>query len=127
MTAIDPNQRLAAAMQLQLAGLRERARVRGGAAKGPGSAPSAAATARAGLAQRVQAIAADDPHRRQKAVRVYLEGELGREFGEGLLNDPGFGQMLDAVQQQMQEDGPTAAAVQALGDLLLAGQVPSGN
>lgn len=71
----------------------------------------------------MQAIAPDDPHRRQKAVRVFLQAELVREFGDTLLNDPQFGAMLDAVQGQMAQDETTAAAVKALGDLLLAGKV----
>ena len=71
------------------------------------------------MAQRLAAIAPEDPERRQKAVRIYIESELAREFGAGLLNDPAFPQMVDAVLQQMQDDAQTAAAVQALGDLLL--------
>jgi hypothetical protein len=68
------------------------------------------------------AIAPDDPHRRQKAVRLFLQGELVRKFGDGLLNDPQFSTMLDAVQDQMAHDEVTAAAVSALADLLLAGK-----
>ena len=71
----------------------------------------------------MQGIAPDDPHRRQKAVRLFLQAELVREFGDGMLNDPQFGTMLDAVQGQMAQDEMTAAAVSALGDLLLAGEV----
>jgi hypothetical protein len=73
------------------------------------------------MARRLEAIPAADPDRRRKAVRVYLECELAREFGAPLLNDPQFPQMLDAVQEQMQQDAQVAAAVHALGDLLLAG------
>ena len=72
------------------------------------------------MAQRLQAIDRTDPDRRRKAVRVVLEVELARAFGTGLLNDPEFPQMVDAVQDQMQGDSQTAAAVHALGDLLLA-------
>jgi hypothetical protein len=85
-----------------------------------GMAASAAAVA----AQRIGSIEPTDPHRRQKAARIYLEAELIREFGSDLLNDPAFPQMLDAIQQQMQADAQTAAAVNALGDLLLAGKAP---
>jgi hypothetical protein len=122
MTTIDPQQRLAAAMQSQLAALRDQARVRtGGANK---TAPAQAQTAHAAnsaATERIKSIAADDPDRRRKAVRVYLEGQIAREFGDALLNDPSFPTMLDAVQDQMQADAPTAAAVDALGDLLLSG------
>jgi hypothetical protein len=54
-------------------------------------------------------------------VRVVLEVELARTFGGAVLNDPAFPGMLDAVQEQMQADAQTAAAVHALGELLLAG------
>jgi hypothetical protein len=77
-----------------------------------------------GMAQRIHAIAADDPDRRQKAVRVFLESELAREFGSNLLNDAAFSHMLDDVQHQMQQDAQTAAAVHALGELLLIAGPP---
>jgi hypothetical protein len=124
MTTIDPHQRLAA-LQSQLAALRDRARVRSEPAAQTGAAhQQPVPVAGSAMAQRLQAIADYDPERRQKAVRVYLESELVREFGDGLLNDPVFPRMVEAVQQQMQADAPTAAAVQALGDVLLAGRRP---
>ena len=71
------------------------------------------------LARRIGAIDPTDPDRRRKAVRLFLEAEFARAFGAGVLNDPAFPQLLDAVQQQMQEDARAAAALHALGDLLL--------
>lgn len=76
------------------------------------------------MAQRIDSIDPTDPNRRRKAVRIYLEAVLTREFGSDLLNDPAFPQMLDAIQHQMQSDAQMSAAVQALGDLLLAGHAP---
>lgn len=121
MNTIDPRAQLAAALQAQLAAVRERGRVRQGSVKAPVAAPGAGVRA-AGMAQRITAIDREDPDRRRKAVRIYLEAELAREFGAGLLNDPSLPQMLDAVQQRMQEDAATASAVAALGELLLAGR-----
>lgn len=100
-----------------------------GNAQRPGSARAPARTARTHAAefaatshaQRIAALDPADPDRRRKAVRVVLELELARTFGAGLLNDPAFPGMLDAVQEQMQADAQTASAVHALGDLLLAG------
>jgi hypothetical protein len=83
----------------------------------------AASRLSASTLQRLAGIDRTDPERRRKAVRVYLEGELAREFGDGVLNDPAFPQMLDAVQQQMHGDAQVAAAVHALGGLLLAKKV----
>lgn len=120
MTTIDPQQRLSDAMQTQLAALREHARLRAASSK-PGAAvqEKSAGAASTAAAERIKAIAADDPDRRQKAVRVFLEGQLSREFGDAVLNDPAFPRMLDDVQAQMQADAPTAAAVAALGEHLL--------
>lgn len=113
MTTIDPHRRLAAALQANL--LRQRGPLQGAAA---GAAQKAAADL---MAQRLRAIDPADPQRRRKAVRVYLESELAREFGQGLLNDPAFAQMVDAVQSQMQDDPDTATAMEKVADLLLGG------
>jgi hypothetical protein len=117
VTTIDPGMQLAAALQAQLAAVRERARVPQRASAAGATAPPGAQTA--GMAQRISAIDRGDPDRRRKAVRVYLESELAREFGAGLLNDPSLPQLLDAVQHRMQEDATTAAAVETVGELLL--------
>lgn len=112
VTAIDPRHSILAALQARLAGTQRRA---------PARAQSAHAAQACGtsLAQRMAGIDRADPDRRRKAVRVVLEAELARTFGAPLLNDPVFPQMLDAVQDAMQADAHTAAAVRALGDLLL--------
>ncbi len=119
VTTIDPRMQLAAALQAQLASVRERAP----SPQRPSGARAAATPGpqAAGMAQRIVAIDRGDPDRRRKAVRIYLESELAREFGAGLLNDPSLPQLLDAVQQRMQEDAATSAAVEAVGELLLAG------
>jgi hypothetical protein len=121
LTTIDPSGQVALALQAQIAALKERARAKGSS---PSQANTVDGRAISGtFAQRMQAISPDDPHRQQKAVRVFLQAELMREFGDALLNDPQFGVMLDAVQGQMAQDDATAAAVSALGDLLLSGKV----
>ncbi|HEY0825783.1 MAG TPA: hypothetical protein VGD76_18505, partial [Ramlibacter sp.] len=98
MTSIDPRSPLAAALQAQLASVRDRARVQH---RSKAAASDESTRTRTSLAQRVGAIGRDDPERRRKAVRLYLESELAREFGSALLNDPALPQMLDAVQQRM--------------------------
>lgn len=123
MTTIDPNQPIAAALQAQIAALRERTAARA-AAGAPPQLPAAQQPLSAAMTQRIAAIDAADPQRRRKAVRVLLEAELAREFGTALLNDPTLPQLLDAVQEQMQADAQLAAAVQALGDWLLAQATP---
>lgn len=121
VSTIDPRQPLTAALRTQLADVRERARARARSAAATAKTDAAMPGAAAAMAQRIAAIGRADPDRRRKAVRIFLETELAREFGAGLLNDPVFPEMLDAVQQQMQDDGQAAAAVHALGELLLGG------
>ena len=90
MTPIAPGAQLAQALRTQLAQLRERAPARaaqGGRTEAGGRRPR---TVSATMAQRIAAIAPDAPGRPRKAVRIYLEAELAREFGPALLNDPDF-------------------------------------
>ena len=115
MTAIDPRASLVHMLQARLA-----APARGPVRAGASGASGAARAASHALAQQLAAIDRTDPDRRRKAVRLVLEAQLAREFGTGLLNDPGLPGMLEAVQRQMEGDAQAAAAVQALGDWLLA-------
>jgi hypothetical protein len=124
MSAIEPGQGLAAAMRQQLAA-RGSSAPRSEARRRSAPAAAAAGAVSAVLAQQVQAIPAADPDRPHKAVRLFLACELAREFGHALLNDPAFPALLDAVQQQLQEDPQTAAEVEALGRLLLTQRIAS--
>lgn len=118
MTTIDPRHSVPA-LPVRLASLRQELARTGRAASG--AQASQADAPAAVLAQRIAAIAQDDPERRRKAVRVVLEAELAREFGAPLLADPRCADMLDAIQQQMQQDPESARAVESLGDWLLSG------
>jgi hypothetical protein len=122
MTPVDPSQGLAAALQAQLARARQRAPAPRGASSAAATGSRRTGAVSRALAQRIAALAPEDPERPRKAVRIYLEAELAREFGASVLNDPEFPALLDAVQARLQEDAQTAAAVAALGRLLLAGK-----
>lgn len=85
----------------------------GGAAK-RGAVPAAAGL-RAGeryarenlgslIELRVRQIGRDDPNRGRKAFRVFLEAVLLSHFGEGMVGDPRFFQMVDDVQLAMEAD-----------------------
>jgi hypothetical protein len=124
MAAIDPSDGLAAAARAQLAAARARGVARSGQRPSAAEGGRNACAVAPALQRRIAAIPSEDPDRPRKAVRIYLESELAREFGAGLLNDPGFPALLEAVQQRMEEDEQTAGAVQALGRLLLAGNAP---
>jgi hypothetical protein len=131
MTTIDPGQRLATALRAQRGTVREAGSAKPAAPGAPTASSASIApsvrrsphTVSPAMAQRIAAIAPDDPDRPRKAVRIYLEAELAREFGAGLLNDPAFAGLLDAVQQRLEEDAHTAGAADALGRLLAAGKI----
>lgn len=60
------------------------------------------------IQERVRAIDPDDPRRRQRAARAFLESVLVWEFGDRLLLDAGFEDMLTDIQQSFSLD-PDAA------------------
>ena len=53
------------------------------------------------LARRVRAIDSTDPDAERQAMHVFLESVLLAEFGEHLINDPAFHQIVEGVYQQM--------------------------
>lgn len=53
---------------------------------------------------RVRQIGRDDPNRGRKAFRVFLEAVLLSHFGEAMVGDPRFFQMVDDVQLAMEAD-----------------------
>jgi hypothetical protein len=71
------------------------------------------------VAQRVLAIAPDDPHRRRKAFRIFLESILVNELGDELINDPAFHTLVDNVQQTMERNQDLLAAIDTAGEFLL--------
>jgi len=118
MTTIGPAGDLAAYFRGQLAALRpaqpvgpaDRATQTQAARRGPapGQSPGGKASAAGSedlasvLARRVAAIDRQDPDRRRKAFRVFLEALMLDEWGPQLINDPGFQQVVDSVHQQME-------------------------
>lgn len=120
MTSIDPRHRLDALLREQMARLRERARM---AKPGPPTVRHRDVQATQLLAAQVAALDAADPDRKQKAVRLFLESELAREFGPAILNDPAFSGMLDAIHGQMRADAQVGQAMESLGDWLVSGKL----
>jgi len=74
------------------------------------------------IGERVKALDADDPKRGRKAFRIFLESVLLAELGDALINDPGFYQMVDDVQQAMEQDPQIADAIGKAVNILLAPQ-----
>jgi hypothetical protein len=71
------------------------------------------------IARRVAAIDREAPDRRRKALRIFLESLLLKEWGNRLLNDPGFHQLVDGVQAQMESDACLRPLMEEAADRLL--------
>lgn len=98
------------------------------------AAPAARATVRKGAATqryaqenltrlievRVNQIGRDDPQRGRKAFRVFLETVLLSHFGESLVNDARFFQMVEDVQAAMEADPACATLIGRAIDHLLS-------
>ena len=119
MTTIDPGNRLAAAVHAELAALRERTAARAHVQGKPAARPQEADGVAGAVAQRIAGIAADDPHRRQKAFRVFLESAILHAFGGALIHDADFPAMVDVVQSRLQADAQLARAAEELAGYLL--------
>jgi hypothetical protein len=128
MPPIDSVSQLTSLLRAQVTGLRLRGRPNEPAANpGKTSASSASPSAQAtgdGLihylvAQRVQGIAMDDPQRKRKTFRIFLESVLLQELGMNLIGDSGFQQVVEEVLQRMESDDELHAAMQEASTLLL--------
>jgi len=61
-----------------------------------------------------------DPDRRRKVFRMFLESLLLEEWGEQLINDPGFYQLVDSVHAQMEARDELRRLMDEAADHLLA-------
>lgn len=123
MTAVDAGQRLALLLRTQVSAFRSppRAQHARQVAREAHDQPSDLASV---VAQRIQALAKDDPQRKRKAVRIFLESLLLEHMGPELLRDPSFAALVDTVHGQMEQDREIAAAADALGEILVGGGPP---
>lgn len=119
MTRIEPGQRLADLLRSQVASLRPRTAdpLRAGSVSGPQPSATHAAAVAAG---RIRRLAPDDPERKHKAVRIFLESFFLQELGAQLAGDPSFPEMLRVVEERMRADRQIASAADELADLLVA-------
>jgi len=120
MTTIDSTSRFLAQLRSRVAAV-----ARQSAIAKPGRSPSrdagdaAAADVHSLVQRRVLAIGADDPDRRRKAFRVFLESVLTDELGQELVDDPAFYRIVDTVQRTMEQDESLLPAIEKAGELLL--------
>jgi hypothetical protein len=69
--------------------------------------------------RRVLAIDPNDPERKRRAFRIFLESVLADELGIDLINDPAFHRVVDTVQETMEQDAALLPAIEQAGDYLL--------
>jgi hypothetical protein len=69
--------------------------------------------------QQVKHLSPDDPRNKRKAFRFFLETVLGQEFGPQLIGSGGFGQLVEQVLLQMEEDAELVLAMDEAGTQLL--------
>jgi hypothetical protein len=86
---------------------------RPGAPAGPGARAGSDAELRVQIARRLRAIDPGDPHRRDVAVRVFLEQVLLHEFGPDAPSMPWFRDAVREVQQVMDADPRVKAELDA--------------
>jgi len=73
------------------------------------------------VAQKIEAIDAGDPRRRQRVFRAFLEGSLLEMFGVEAMGEPAFQHVLDQVEHAMSDSPDMALGVDRLTDRLLGG------
>ena len=71
------------------------------------------------IAKRLRALDPDDPSRRHKTIRTFLEAVLLAELGEDLVNDPKFYELVGTVQTAMENDLNTRQKLEQLVELLI--------
>lgn len=121
MLTIDSTSRFLLQMREQVSAAVRQARVGGANAARPAHLPTSGAPRdpQRLILQRVQAIAPDDPQRRRKAFRIFLETVLADELGKDLLNDPAYHHIVDDVCRTMEGNRALAPAIDKAGDYLL--------
>ncbi len=121
MLTIDSTSRFLLQMREQVSAAVRQARVGGTNAARPAQPPASGAPRdpQRLILQRVQAIAPDDPQRRRKAFRIFLETVLADELGKDLLNDPAYHRIVDDVCRTMEGNRALAPAIDKAGDYLL--------
>lgn len=89
-----------------------------GAREGDNSGPGGA-DIDARLVRQLKGISHQDPDKRRKAFRFFLESVLRKEFGEAWSADAGFKPLVDQVEQLIQSDPGLLQGSLAAADHLL--------
>jgi hypothetical protein len=123
MSTIDPSTRILAQIRALALEWRQRAGDAAGSRVLDDHQPMSAADRpqdwMAQVARAVVAIEPNDPDRRRKAFRIYLQAVLVRECGIRRADDPGFQDLVDRVQQAMEADPRLRSSIETAGNMLL--------
>jgi hypothetical protein len=97
------------ALRKQLAENIERLRKSGklaaaGTARAAGAAAAGTESLQAALGRKLAALDRRSPEGRAAATRAFVESALVAEFGQGLLSDPAFGDMVADISASLRED-----------------------
>jgi hypothetical protein len=101
-------------LRRQMAENLQRMRSNGGRPVTQGAMPRAAAPLRQTVARRIKAIDADDPRYREKVAELFVESVLLAEFGEQLVNEPEFRDLVRQVQSALLADTDLQASLARL-------------
>lgn len=73
----------------------------------------------ANIRDKVAAINSDDPDRRKKAIRIFIESVLYQEFGDRVIHDPRLYSLASEVQQSMEAEPAIKTKLEQLADELM--------
>lgn len=121
---VDHVARTMALLRRQMADNLDSLRRAGKLAAAPSGSTAARASAksvRETLRQRLRALDPSDPRHASKAMRVFVESVLVAEFGDSLINDPKFRDLIDDVTVAMLANGALTADLQSLAAQASAG------
>jgi hypothetical protein len=84
------------------------------AAKNRAASVGAGPTLQKRIATKIRALNPDDPGWERKAGKLFLETVLLDEFGDQLMNDPSFSQLVDEIAQTIEGQAETKQKMAAL-------------
>lgn len=71
------------------------------------------------ISARVARLEAGDPQRRRKATRIFIEAVLLAEFGEHLVAEAGFHDLIEQIQTAIEQQADGRALLEEAGRQLL--------
>lgn len=74
------------------------------------------------ISNKVRLISQQNPDKREKAFRIFLENTIAAELGIDVLSDPLFYQMIEDIQATMYSDQALRPLIDECIDQLLASQ-----